>query len=81
MGHVFWPNEGVEFIGGDETELQRGFTEADSRVVRGFGNLGGLVVSDLGRKSSDEHQGIVKVAVNLFAVDLNSHDAMIHKAI
>ena len=55
VSHVLGLDEGVEFLGGDEAEFDGGFAKADLGVVRGFGDLGGVVVADFRGQSGDEH--------------------------
>src|SRR5262249_13224983 len=63
MRHVLGLDEGVEFGGGDETELDGGFAQTGVLLVGGLGDFGGVIVADLGRERGDQHQRIVDVAV------------------
>ena len=65
MGHVLGFDEGVEFFGADEAEVDGGFAEGEVGVVGGFGDFGGVVVADFGGERGDQHQGIVDVVVDL----------------
>ena len=56
VGHVLGADEDVEFFGGEEAKLDGGFAEADAGAKGGFGDLGGVVVADLGRERGDEHK-------------------------
>ena len=53
MRHVLGLDEGVEFFGAYEAELDGGFAEADVGVMGGFGNLGRGVVADFGCERGD----------------------------
>ena len=81
MSHVLGLDEGVEFFGGDVAEFDGGFAEADLGVMGGFGDLGGIVVANLGGESGDEHQGIVDVMFDLRAIDFDALDAMGHETV
>jgi len=81
VGHVLGFDEGVEFFGGDVAEFEGGIAEADAGVVGGFGDLGGVVVADLGDERGDEHHGIVDVAVDLLAVGFDAADAVLDEAV
>src|SRR5207249_7638278 len=59
VGHVLGLDEGVEFFGGDITEFDGGFAEADLGVVGGFGDLGGVVVADFWSQGCDQHQRMI----------------------
>jgi hypothetical protein len=48
MRHVFGFDQGVEFFGGEEAELDGGFAQAFVVLVGGFGDFGGVVVADFG---------------------------------
>src|SRR6266851_4123387 len=81
VGHVLGLDEGVEFFGGDVAEFEGGVAEADLGVVGGFGDLGGVVVADLGDEGGDEHHGIVDILVDLFAVGFDADDAVLDEAV
>ena len=81
MGHVLGLDEGVEFFGGDEAELDGGFAEAHAFLVRDLGDFGGIVIADFRSEGGDEHQGIVDVAIELLAVDCDAADAMFDEAV
>src|SRR5437879_13625805 len=81
MGHVLGLDEGVEFFGGDEAELDGGFAEADVLFVGGLGDFGGVVVADFGGQGGDQHQRIVDVAVDGFAVGFDAANAVLDKAV
>src|SRR5438034_5775265 len=80
VGHVLGLDEGVEFFGGDVAELDGGFAETDLGMMRGFRDLRGVVVTNLGSEGGDEHQRIVDVAIDLFAVGLDAADAIDRKS-
>src|SRR5690242_21928677 len=81
VGHILGLDEGVEFGGGDEAELDGGFPQAEAFVMRGLGDFGGVVVADFGRERGDQHQRIVHVAVDGVLVRLDAADAMLDEAI
>src|SRR5712664_4842531 len=81
MGHVLGLDEGVEFFGGDVAEFEGGFAEADVGVMGGFGDLSGLVVTDLRNEGGDEHEGVVDVMLDLFGVGFDSDDAVLHETV
>src|SRR5260370_29080527 len=81
MGHVLGLDECVEFFGGDVAEFEGGFAEADLGMVGGFGDLGGVVVADLGSQCSDEHQRIVDIAIDGFAIGLDAADAVFDETV
>src|SRR5437762_3658175 len=81
VGHVLGLDEGVEFFGGDVAELDGGFAETDLGMMRGFRDLRGVVVTNLGSEGGDEHQRIVDVAIDLFAVGLDAADAMLDETV
>jgi len=81
VGHVLGADEGVEFFGGDEAELDGGFAEAHAFLVRDLGDFGGVVVADFGGERGNEHQGIVDVAINLLAVDCDAADAVLDETV
>src|SRR5690349_12441178 len=81
VGHVLGLDEGVEFFGGDEAEFDGGFAEADLGVMRGFRDLGGVVVADFGRKGGDKHQRVVDVEFDLRAIDFEPLDAVGYEAV
>src|SRR6266403_6141631 len=81
VGHVLGADEGVEFFGGDVAEIEGGFAEADVGLVGGFGDLGGLVVADFGGAGGDEHEGILDVVVDLFAIGFDAVDAVFDEAV
>ena len=81
MRHVFGLDEGVEFFGGEEAELDGGFAEADIRMMGGFGDLSGVVIAKFGSEGGDEHKRIAEVMIDLLAVGLNAGDAMIDETV
>lgn len=81
MGHVLGLDEGVEFFGGEEAELDGGFTEADAGVMGGFGDLRGVVVADFGSEGSDEHKRTVEVMIDPVAVGFDADDTMIDETV
>src|SRR5947209_7253285 len=44
MGHILRLDEAVEFLAGDEAELERGLAQADAFVMRSLGDFGGIIV-------------------------------------
>src|SRR6266478_1718482 len=81
VSHVLGLDEGVEFFGGDKAELDGGIAEADLGVVGGLGDLGGVVVPDLGDESGDEHHGIVDVMIDLLAIGFDAGDAVVNETV
>src|SRR5467141_3746950 len=81
VGHVLRADEGVEFFGGDVAEIEGGFAEADVGLVGGFGDLGGLVVADFGGEGGDEHEGILDVVIDLFAIGFDAADTVLDEAV
>src|SRR6266478_7476223 len=81
MGHVLGFDEGVEFFGGDEAELDGCLAKADLGVVGGLGDLGGLVIADFGRERGDEHERIFDVAINLLAIGFDAGDAVVNETV
>lgn len=81
MGHVFGLDQGVEFVTGEVTEFDGGFFEAGLLMVSMVSDFGGVVVADFGSERGDEHQRILDVAVDDFAVQLDADDAVIDETI
>ena len=81
MCHVLGFDEGVEFFGRDVTELDGGFAKTNVRLVSGFGDLRGIVVADFGSEGGDEHERIVDVAIDGFAIGFNAANAVLDKAV
>src|SRR5260370_7735311 len=81
MAHVLGADEGGEVFGGEEAKLDGGFAEADAGAKGGFGDLGGVVVADLGRERGDEHERIVKIAVDGFTICFDADDAIFDEAV
>src|SRR4051812_38682120 len=67
-GHVLGTHELIEAGGGQVAEGERGFAQGRAVVVGLLGDLGGLVVPDLGRERGDEHERPAQVGVDLLAV-------------
>ena len=53
---VLRPHHPVERLLVDQSELQPGFLEGQALLVGVLGDLGGIVVADLGRERGDQHQ-------------------------
>src|SRR4029077_467565 len=81
MGHVFGLDQGVEFVTGEVTEFDGGLFEAGLLMVSMVSDFGGVVVADFGSERGDEHQRILDVAVDDFAVQLDADDAVIDETI
>ena len=53
--HGFGPDDGVEFGIGHIATANRFFAQGRSILMRGLGNLGCIVIANLGRKSGHQH--------------------------
>src|SRR3546814_11930213 len=54
--HCFGADDAIEGGFVDEAELEAGFLQGQPLFVGVLGDLGGVVVADLGRERGDEHQ-------------------------
>src|SRR5437879_10172610 len=79
--HVLGLDEGVEFFGGDITEFDGGFAEADLGVVGGFGDLGGVVVADFWSQGCDQHQRMMEVVIDAVAIGFDAAYAMFDETV
>src|SRR5260370_35646303 len=80
MRHVLGFDEGVEFFGGDVAQFEGGFAEADAGVVGCFGDLGGLVVADVGGLGGDVHQGVLDLAIYQISDGFSADDVLLDAA-
>src|SRR6266851_1512471 len=72
--HLCGIDDAVEFLLGNEAELQRGSLEREIVVHRVMRNPGRLVVADHRRQRGDEHQGAVDIFLDLLRVRPGSLD-------
>src|SRR5215472_10062510 len=68
-------------LGGDVAKLDGGLAQADMLLVCGFRDFGRIVVADLRREGGYEHQRIVDVTVDGFAVRLDAPNAVLDEAV
>src|ERR1700686_3077633 len=72
--HLRWIDDAVEFLLGNEAELQRRSLEREIVVHRVMRHLGRLVVTDHRRERGHEHQGAVDIFLDLLCIRLGSFD-------
>src|SRR5579875_3526087 len=60
-GHVLRPHPPVELLFRHVPKLQRRLAEARALPVRGEGDLGGLLIADVGGEGRDQHEGVLQV--------------------
>src|SRR2546423_1255394 len=78
--HLFGTDVLVELLAGEEAEFDCGLAQADALAVRVLGDLGGVVVADVGVERRDEHERVVEVLVNARAVEFDAFDAEFDEA-
>lgn len=70
--HVLGSNPLVKLLGGKDTKLKSRLLEGDSLLVGVLGNLGGSVVTNLGVKGGDKHEGLLHELLNSLLVGNNT---------
>src|SRR3546814_5002863 len=73
--HCFGADDAIEGGFVDEAELEAGFLQGQPLFVGVLGDLGGVVVADLGRERGDEHQRAADEIGDLLLVRFDPADA------
>ena len=65
-------NKLVEFLRGQVTQFKRGFAKAEMLVMCFVRDFRRFVVANLGAQSGDQHQRVLNVLLDAFAIDFHA---------
>src|SRR3954468_5462607 len=81
MRHLFRLVILVKRFARQKSKLNCRLAQGDAFLVSVLGNLRGVVVTDVWIQSRDEHERILQVLVNLRAVEFDTGNAVVNKAV
>src|ERR1700684_1632305 len=81
MRHLFRNNGRVKLLPGQEAKAHRSLAQGHSFLMSLLSDLGCFVIANDWVESSDEHQRIIEMVLNLFTIRLQTFDTKFAKTI
>src|ERR687888_2378257 len=81
VGHCLRAHDGVKLFSCQEAQLHTGVAQAAAICVCRVGDLGGLVIANLGGQGRHQHQRVADVGGDTVAVERHVVDQILHKAV